>query len=879
MALLPLDPYKILGVASDASMSDIKPAWRKLVLKCHPDKFPDPEVKEVQMEEFQRIQTAYELLSNDSARADYDRMVAVREHRAKVASSSNSKAPPWEVKSGDRSDSGKDNIYAYQEDIWEGYQRRERGTEKQFRARSRVRPPSQNISLSDERQEFVAYALQLFDEAKKQNLTTSDNNTTAFKSNGSFSHSSIEEQIKQRNKAFEKSKANIPRNSPPSQPQGPSKKAKHATTDQRTKKLQVVPVEQLNLEVMNPGIPDGRVDIVAVHGLGAIPDITWKEKTSSINWLSHKDMLPQAVPEARILRFGYDSLWMGETLIRTSLSTIAYNLLLSLNMMRVEDLERPLIFIGHCFGGLVIERALNLAKMRQEKYPGLFDSSVGVVFLGTPHRGSRSFTRESALLAAIAASSDLSKHLETSVLDTMTSDTGSLLDVSDDFITLCTDGGPEISCFFEQRSSKLGKVVGRTDITEFIVDAASATFDGHPKHGLEVDHFSLNKFNGPTNSHYLQVRAEIPTSERLRPYQSSQKVVSAAASQVSLEEEVLRREAVKELREEESRKKAIIQEEDYQKRLAKEKRAMELAFLERLKKNMSKYGIDNPGAILEENPLPKDEELKGQEIKEKNAWHLNYLKGALADTGVDGGQIDEILNDNGETMVIDGVETTVTRMSKKWVSKRTLNAYEIPWKYDEGDVANIAKNDSLAIIVKRWVPDYEQAFLWDHSMALRGDRGRKQHRYQDPPKTHEPSRKFLQQMYDIFKSGQKRMPSQDQTRRRAGSYDLKSFETREVRYSSARGKARERERGYYNASPKAVRNSSTPSTPATDRGFRRSQSYESVHSAPDSEELARRRRHSRTLSDDRSKGRNGPKYQRDSSGEKGSSARYTETGP
>jgi hypothetical protein len=147
--------------------------------------------------------------------------------------------------------------------------------------------------------------------------------------------------------------------------------------------------------------------------------------------------------------------------------------------------------------------------MRQEKYPGLFDSSVGVVFLGTPHRGSRSFTRESALLAAIAASSDLSKHLETSVLDTMTSDTGSLLDVSDDFITLCTDGGPEISCFFEQRSSKLGKVVGRTDITEFIVDAASATFDGHPKHGLEVDHFSLNKFNGPTNSHYLQVRAEI----------------------------------------------------------------------------------------------------------------------------------------------------------------------------------------------------------------------------------------------------------------------------------------------------------------------------------------------------------------------------------
>lgn len=188
------------------------------------------------------------------------------------------------------------------------------------------------------------------------------------------------------------------------------------------------------------------------------------------------------------------------------------------------------------------------------------------------------------------------------------------------------------------------------------------------------------------------------------------------------------------------------------------------------------------------------------------------------------------------------------------------------------DVANVGKNDSSAIIVKRWVPGYEQAFLWDHSMALRGDRGRKQHRYQDPPKTHEPSRKFLQQMYDIFKSGQKKMPSQDKPRRRTGSFDLKSFESREVRHSSARGKAREREWGYYNASPKAVRNSSTPSTPVTDRGFRRSQSNESVHSAPDSEEVARRRQHSRTLSGDRSNGWSGTKYQRDSSGEKGSSA-------
>ncbi|VUC31149.1 unnamed protein product [Clonostachys rosea] len=915
MASLPPDPYRVLGVTSDASLSEIRYAYRKLVLTCHPDLFKDPDVKAVQGQEFQRVQEAYELLSDSSLKAKYDveRGMALS-NREKRHTSSQKR---WqkgvhqvETESDDVSESTSDST-----DSSDGESRSSHGTRRRVPVRQ---SPSRIISSRRERQEFIAYALEILDEAKKQKMTISDHNTATVKSDVSVAHSSIEEQIKMRNNKFQKSKASPARSPKLSLSSSPSEKANRATA---TKKFQAVPVEQLNLEVMNPSDHNDRVDIVAVHGLGAIPDITWKEKTSSINWLSHEDMLPKAVPEARILRFGYDSLWMGETPIRTSLSTIAYKLLLSLNMMRVEDLERPLIFIGHCFGGLVIERALNLAKMRQEKYPGLFDSSVGVVFLGTPHRGSQSFTRESALLAAIAASSDLSKHLETSVLDTMTSDTGSLLDVSDDFITLCMDGGPKISCFFEQRSSKLGKVVGRTDITEFIVDSASATFDGHPKHGLEVDHFSLNKFNSPSNPHYLQVRAEIvrfykaalkkadlvsqvndidsaaagsstpsrappeqsfdfkshrseaisqkSRSQPFRPNQILRKVPEAASSKVSLEDEVLRREAVKELREEESRKKAVIQEEHYQNRVAKEKRAIELAFLQRLKKNMSKYGIENPGAILEENPLPKDEELTGQEIKEKNSWYLNYLKGALADTGVDGGQIDEILNDNGETMMIDGVETTITRMARKWVSTRTLNAYEIPWQYDEvcsfALLLNSKDDDSSTIIVKRWVPDYEQAFLWDHSMALRGDRGRKQHRYQDPPKTNKPSEKLLQQMSAIFKSGQRKMLWEDQSGRRTENFDTKS------RYVSAR----ERRDSY--TMPKTGRYSSTASTPPdTDRRFRRSQSNESVHSAPDSEEVARRRKHSRTLSGDRPKGRTGAKFHRDSSGEKRSSSRYSD---
>jgi curved DNA-binding protein CbpA len=72
---LPPDPYKTLGVPKDAEVSAIKSAYRKLVLQCHPDKVQDAELKAIKQDEFQKVQQAYELLSDEVKRAQYDDQV------------------------------------------------------------------------------------------------------------------------------------------------------------------------------------------------------------------------------------------------------------------------------------------------------------------------------------------------------------------------------------------------------------------------------------------------------------------------------------------------------------------------------------------------------------------------------------------------------------------------------------------------------------------------------------------------------------------------------------------------------------------------------------------------------------------------------------
>ena len=65
------DPYKVLGVARDASDEEIRRAFRKLAKQLHPDL--NPSNRAAAEERFKKVSAAYEIIGDPEKRRQYDR--------------------------------------------------------------------------------------------------------------------------------------------------------------------------------------------------------------------------------------------------------------------------------------------------------------------------------------------------------------------------------------------------------------------------------------------------------------------------------------------------------------------------------------------------------------------------------------------------------------------------------------------------------------------------------------------------------------------------------------------------------------------------------------------------------------------------------------
>ncbi|CUS12309.1 unnamed protein product, partial [Tuber aestivum] len=143
---------------------------------------------------------------------------------------------------------------------------------------------------------------------------------------------------------------------------------------------------------------DPKVDIVAVHGLKGDVYRTWTAKGSEpgekdVFWL--KDLLPEEVPNARILAYGYDAdpSKMFESTSTNMVHHHATTLISELHFYRrkADEQRRPIVFICHSLGGIVVKRGLIYSASCNLSHNIMFRSikvsTYGVLFLGTPHMG------------------------------------------------------------------------------------------------------------------------------------------------------------------------------------------------------------------------------------------------------------------------------------------------------------------------------------------------------------------------------------------------------------------------------------------------------------------------------------------------------------
>lgn len=79
------DYYKILQVDPEASLEVMNGAYRSLVKQFHPDQFHTSR-KSVMTQKMQEINEAYQVLSNPSSRAEFDRRYHAPIHRARALS-------------------------------------------------------------------------------------------------------------------------------------------------------------------------------------------------------------------------------------------------------------------------------------------------------------------------------------------------------------------------------------------------------------------------------------------------------------------------------------------------------------------------------------------------------------------------------------------------------------------------------------------------------------------------------------------------------------------------------------------------------------------------------------------------------------------------
>ncbi|UKZ84350.1 uncharacterized protein TrAFT101_000261 [Trichoderma asperellum] len=258
----------------------------------------------------------------------------------------------------------------------------------------------------------------------------------------------------------------------------------------------------------NGGGIDARVDIIAVTGLAGHAFGSWKSKNEPHMWL--RDFLRQSVPNTRIFTYGYDTK-ICDSQSEVSILELGKTLLESIKITRGKDTkDRPLIFIAHSLGGLVVKEALVRASTGNEADQTISRSCYALLFFGVPNRGLNNLSLMSmvkgqpneSLVRDLDESSRFLSSLHERFNAYFTFDNTHVLSISETKHTPTVEWCSETGRW--ERTGPKVMMVGHTSAAY-----AHQTEKLHDRLSINADHSEMVKFDNISNPDYSIIQDKI----------------------------------------------------------------------------------------------------------------------------------------------------------------------------------------------------------------------------------------------------------------------------------------------------------------------------------------------------------------------------------
>ncbi|KAK0128366.1 hypothetical protein ONS95_000338 [Cadophora gregata] len=217
-------------------------------------------------------------------------------------------------------------------------------------------------------------------------------------------------------------------------------------------------------------------------------------------WL--RDLLPKTKPfdGSRILTFGYNALLKFSDDL-SGIQEWSIDLLSGISSLRTteEEISRPIIFVCHSLGGLVVRQAMIRLDGSPHLFNGIKSNLCGAVFLSTPHSGSGDADWNRYLDSLIEITGDV--HADATV-NSLRSFNCLSTRANEEFGNLKIN--PPYESFCESRETK------SAEASRQIVTIASATLNGKEAMPIpDVDHYTICKYDSKFREGYQRIVASL----------------------------------------------------------------------------------------------------------------------------------------------------------------------------------------------------------------------------------------------------------------------------------------------------------------------------------------------------------------------------------